>query len=113
MEPDFAIHLGGNLYLDSSGMITNNVLPSTLIYRPSDRFRFDPEKVAAALEKFAKLLPDSGEERKELKELGVSIGLANELFNLGKFASVVAGAATVFAIFVIVAGLVKLFQDAD
>jgi hypothetical protein len=112
METKFAVELGGNLFLDSTGAIVHSVAPSAQRYKAPEKFHYDAEKVAETLKKFAELLPHSDDDKKAWAEFGVSADLIRAMAKLGKLSSVVAGAATAVAIFGVVASLIGLIDDA-
>jgi hypothetical protein len=67
-QPEFSVHLGGGLYMDSNGVLSHGADPGKPIYpTPGGGLPVDPAAVAKAFQGIAKALPDKDDPKSREK----------------------------------------------
>jgi hypothetical protein len=97
-DPQFAVDLGGGLYVDSEGNLINGVPSKIPVYKvPGNGLPVSPDAVKKALDGIAKALPN-GDDPKMVAKLR-KLGLDNDIINiLGDIAKVAATLATIVTV---------------
>ena len=110
MPSAFAIHLGGGLYFDSDGEVTQGSLPAgTPVYEAPTSLPFDPNKAKEALQGVQKALKDVNKDPKVVaifKANHLDTQLLDILSGVAKIAGIV---APVLAAIAVAYDLLKLF----
>jgi hypothetical protein len=78
-QPEFSVHLGGGLYMDSNGVLSHGAEPGKPVYAtPGGGFPIPLDAVAKAFQGLAKALPneDDPESRKKFDKIFDGIGMA-------------------------------------
>jgi hypothetical protein len=105
----FAVHLGGGLYIDSTGALHQGAPPATPIYEAPFKLPVDPKKVKAALDDVKKAMEDLKKNEEVLKKFE-EFGLLPMVLDIISVVTKVAGVvAPVLFVVSIVIDLIKLF----
>jgi hypothetical protein len=67
-QPEFSVHLGGGLYMDSNGVLSHGAVPGKPVYpTPGGGLPVDPNALAKAFQGIAKALPDADDPKSRAK----------------------------------------------
>lgn len=105
----FAIHLAGNLYLDSKGNLIQGAPQNVPVYSPPFQLPVEPSKVKDALDGVKKALKDVNKDAdiiKKFDDFGLPLKILDILSGVGKIAGMV---APVFMVASFVVDALKLF----
>ena len=105
----FAIHLTGNLYLDSKGNLIQGAPANTPVYNPPFQLPVEPSKVKDALDGVKKALKDVNKDPDviaKFEDFGLPLKILDILSGVGKIAGMV---APVFMVASFVVDALKLF----
>src|SRR5262245_7219347 len=105
----FAIHLAGNLYLDSKGNLIQGAPQDVPVYSPPFQLPVEPSKVKDALDGVKKALKDINKDPdiiKKFDDFGLPLKILDLLSSVGKIAGMV---APVFMVASFVVDALKLF----
>ncbi len=110
----FAVHLGGGLYLDSTGSLLQGAPDKLPVYEAPFKIPVDPKKAKGAIEEVQKALSDINKNPDVLKkfaEFGFDTAILDVLSSIAKIASVIAPVLAVAAIAVDILKLFGMFKD--
>lgn len=122
-KTEFSVHLGGGLYMDSKGILSDGPDPNKPVYeKPGGGLPVDPGAVAKAFQGIAKALPDKDDpkSREKFDKIFDGIGMAandkenliNLLQSAGAVASVIGSVVPVVgAILAVLTALLGLFKQ--
>ena len=96
MTNDFAVHLGGGVYLDSSGTIVFGPPTGAQIYQPPGGFKIDTKKIQDAFKDLSGILPQSDDDKQKWIKWGVSKDIVEFLGSIAGVAGIVATAISVY-----------------
>ena len=100
-DMDFAVNIGGGLYMDSNGVLHQTAPQGVPVYDAPFGLPVDPDKVKNALtgiQKFVADATDANNKAKFVNEFGVPLQLFDILSAIGKVAGIVAPAIAAVAI---------------
>ncbi len=100
-QSSFAVHLGGGLYLESDGSLTQGTPATDAVYQAPFKLPIDPKKAKDAMEGVQKALKDVNKDPAVLEkfaEFGFDYRLLDLLSGVGKIAGIVAPYLAVIAI---------------
>lgn len=78
-QPEFSVHLGGGLYMDSNGVLSHGADPGKPVYQaPGGGLPVNPDAIAKAFQGMAKALPDEDDpkSRQKFDKILDGIGMA-------------------------------------
>jgi hypothetical protein len=93
---DFAVHLGGGAYLDSSGKIVFGPPTGAQIYQVPGGFRIDTKKIQEAFKDLSSILPQSDDDKQKWMKWGVPKNIVEFLGSIAGVAGIVATAISVY-----------------
>ncbi len=96
MADGFAVHLGGGVYLDSSGNIVFGAPTKAQIYQPPGGFKLDTKKIQDAFKDLSDILPRDDDGKKKWTQWGVPSGIVDFLSKIAGAAGIVATAISVY-----------------
>jgi hypothetical protein len=119
--PQFSVHLGGGLYMDSNGVLSHGPEPGKPVYPAPGGFPVNPDAFATAFQGMAKALPDKDDPKSRVKfdKILDGIGMALEdkenliavLQGVGKVASFIGTVVPVVgAVLAVLTALLGLFK---
>jgi hypothetical protein len=97
MADNFAVHLGGGIYLDARGNLVYGPQTGLQVYEAPGGFRLDTKKIQETFKDLSDLLPRDEAARKKWIEWGVPKEIVGSLSKLAGVAGVVATAISVYA----------------
>jgi hypothetical protein len=110
----FAVHLSGNLYLDSNGNLIQGAPEKAPVYEPPFQLPVEPSKVKDALDGVRKALKDVNKDPdviKKFEDFGLSLGILDILSGVGKVAGMVAPVFMVASFVVDALKLLDVFKS--
>src|SRR5262245_54226609 len=109
MAGDFAVHLGGGMYLDSNGTITYGAPPDAHIFPTPEGFKIDSKKLEDTFKDLSGILPSSDEDKKKWIEYGAPKEVVDLLASVAGVAKIV---GTAVATYFWVVGVVMTLMEA-
>jgi hypothetical protein len=97
MADTFSVHIGGGLYLDSSGDLTFGPPGNAQVYGAPGGFHLDTKKVQETFKDLSGLLPKDEAAQKKWLEWGVPKELVDTLAKVAGAAGIVASAVSIYA----------------
>ena len=97
MADNFAVHLGGGIYLDARGNLVYGPQTGMQVYEAPGGFRLDTKKIQETFKDLSDLLPRDEAAQKKWIEWGVPSEIVGSLSKLAGVAGIVATAFSVYA----------------
>jgi hypothetical protein len=97
MADEFAVHLGGGIYLDARGNVSYGSSSAAQVYEAPGGFKLDTKKIEETFKDLSDLLPRDADAKKKWIEWGVPSELVDALAKVAGVAGIVATAVSVYA----------------
>ena len=114
MAGEFAVHLGGGAYLDSSGTIRFQTPPDAQVYEAPAGFKIDHKKLQDTFKDLSGILPSTDDEKQKWIDWGAPADVVEALSKVAGVAGIIGTAiATYFWAVGIIVSLMSLVSGDD